>query len=155
MIPFKFQVGAILSLGCLGVVQSFQSSALWLWECDRWWYYCSSHEQFHKIQWVTWGSMLDTRYCLITTRHEFWLTFLDPYRISSGLDPWWRLNVSCVKITEHPCFVNPSSDACSSSSRKIYAGKQKGPIYSRPIPIADSLQRVWYLFRIYIYGDVL
>ncbi len=51
------------------------------------------------------------------------------------------MKVRLVNIAEHPRFVsgfNPNSESWSSSSRKMYAGKQKGPICSRPRPIGES-----------------
>ena len=50
-----------------------------------------------------------------------------------------------MNIAEHPRFVsgfNPNSESCSSSSRKIKAGKQNGPICSRPRPIGESSEPI-------------
>ncbi len=50
-----------------------------------------------------------------------------------------------MNIAEHPRFVsgfNPSSESCSSSSRKMKAGKPNGPICSRPRPIGESSEPI-------------
>ena len=92
-----------------------------------------------------WSHIGCPRYCWNVTRQEFWLTFFDPHKIGSLLAPWWRLKVLSVNVAEHPRFVsgfNPSSDSRSSSSRKMYAGKQKGPICSRPRPIGENSEPI-------------